>query len=70
MDLLQQIIELGLEQAREDRDAVNAGGFEINEKRAVAHVCTKLQEALMWKEQAPDFYEGKRHAKSDSRPIV
>lgn len=60
MDLLHQIIELAIEQAREDRTAVNLDGgpgIDIEVKRAVAQTVTKLEEALMWKEKAFDYYD-------------
>jgi hypothetical protein len=54
--LLALLLGLCLKEAERDRDNVNARQFPVEEKRAVAHVYTKLKEAQMWMGQAEGYY--------------
>lgn len=56
--LLAVLLELCLKEAAKDRDLVNLSGrHSVDQKRAVAHVYTKLKEAQMWMEEAKEYYE-------------
>ena len=52
------LLDIALEEARKDRDDVNMVSHDVEEKRGVASVVTKLEEAKMWldREQTNNYY--------------
>lgn len=58
--VLHFLLDLALKEAASDRDDINTrGNFTVDQKRAVAHIYTKLKEAEMWMEEARGYYDSR-----------